>query len=119
MNAIQNIQCILLFRTFCRPVSRDREGNVNRKYLATSVFFAPKVPIREEALAAGEVWLTVSEVVQHSSVVLDSEDRARGRTMSATLVPSAKDFEGAVSAAPQRPDGRDCRGCNESGIRIE
>ena len=116
MNAIQNIQYILLFRTFCRPVSRDREGNVNRKYLATSVFFAPKVPIREEALAAGEVWLTVSEVVQHS---LDSEDRARGRTMSATLVPSAKDFEGAVSAAPQRPDGRDCRGCNESGIRIE
>ena len=69
-------------------------------------------PIREEASAAGEVWLAA---VQDSSAAMVSEDK--GKTATVNSVPMAKDLEGAGSEA-SRPDGRDCRDCSDLGSRI-
>ena len=74
--------------------------------------FARKDPIREEASAAGEVWLAAA---QDSSAAMVSEDKGKMATVNS--VPMAKDLEGAGSEA-SRPDGRDCRDCSDLGSRI-
>ena len=97
----------------------DSEKRLAAPHMSHICSLAWKVPIREEASAAGEDWLAaVAAVAAVAALDFSADTDSEGKVKMATVdsvVLKAKDSEGADSAL--RLGGRDC-GCCDLGSRI-